>query len=73
MFICEIWLFVWYFPKFCTSDMSKYRSRSVSEGPFDFEITRVDCIFFAENNVRSFCSARAPYIFLGKKWRCFYI
>ena len=24
MFICEIWLFVWYFPQFCTSDMSKY-------------------------------------------------
>ena len=21
---CEIWLFVWYFPQFCTSDMSKY-------------------------------------------------
>ena len=38
MFICEIWLFDWYFPQFCTS-------RSVSEGPFDFEITRVDCIY----------------------------
>ena len=25
MFICEIWLFDWYFPQFCTSDMSKYR------------------------------------------------
>ena len=24
MFICEIWLFVWYFPQFCKSDMSKY-------------------------------------------------
>ena len=24
MFMCEIWLFVWYFPQFCTSDMSKY-------------------------------------------------
>ena len=24
MFICEICLFVWYFPQFCTSDMSKY-------------------------------------------------
>ena len=24
MFICEIWLFVWYFPPFCKSDMSKY-------------------------------------------------
>ena len=25
MFICEIWLFDWYFPQFCTSAMSKYR------------------------------------------------
>ena len=25
MFICEIWLSVWYFPQFCTSVMSKYR------------------------------------------------
>ena len=24
MFICEIWLFDWYFPQFCTTDMSKY-------------------------------------------------
>ena len=24
MFICEIWLFHWYFPQYCTSDMSKY-------------------------------------------------
>ena len=24
MFICEIWLFLWYFPQFCKSDMSKY-------------------------------------------------
>ena len=50
MFICEILLFGWYFSQFCTSDMSiEVRiSRSVSEGPFDFEITRVDCscIFF---------------------------
>ena len=45
MFICEIWLFDWYFPQFCKSDMSKYGYLgSVSEGPFDFKITRVDCI-----------------------------
>ena len=43
MFVCEIWLFDWYFPQFCTSDMSKYGYLEVSEGPFDFEITRVDC------------------------------
>ena len=24
MFLCEIWLFDWYVPQFCTSDMSKY-------------------------------------------------
>ena len=24
MVICEIWLFDWYFPQFCESDMSKY-------------------------------------------------
>ena len=24
MFICEIWLFDWYLPQICTSDMSKY-------------------------------------------------
>ena len=44
MFICEIWLFVWYFPQFCTSDMSKYGYLEVFQSPFDFEITRVDCI-----------------------------
>ena len=25
MFICEIWLFNWYFPQFFKYDMSKYR------------------------------------------------
>ena len=24
MYIFEIWLFDWYFPQFCTFDMSKY-------------------------------------------------
>ena len=24
MFICEIWLFHWYFPQFCKSDLSQY-------------------------------------------------
>ena len=24
MFICEIWLFDWYFSQFCKSDMSMY-------------------------------------------------
>ena len=24
MFICEIWLFDWYFPQLCKSDMLKY-------------------------------------------------
>ena len=44
MFIWEICLFIWYFPQFCTSDMSKYGYLSVSEGPFDFEITKVGCM-----------------------------
>ena len=44
MFICEIWLFNWYFLNsahlICRStDISVIIS--VSEGPFDFEITRV--------------------------------
>ena len=44
MFICEIWLLDGYFPQFCTSDMSKYGYLKVfQKGPFDFEITRVDC------------------------------
>ena len=46
MFICEIWLFDWFFPQFCTSD-EVWISRSVSEGPLDFEITRVDCKIFS--------------------------
>ena len=43
MFVCKIWLFDWYFPQFCKSDMSKYGYLEVSEGLFDFEITRVNC------------------------------
>ena len=31
MFICEIWLFDWYFPQFFTSDMSKYGYLEVSD------------------------------------------
>ena len=42
MFICVIRLFNWYFPQFCESEVQI--SRSVSEGLFEFEITRVDCI-----------------------------
>ena len=32
MFISEIWMFVWYFPQFCTSDMSKYGYLEVFQG-----------------------------------------
>ena len=35
MFICESWLFDWYFPQFCKSDMSKYGYFEVFH-PFDF-------------------------------------
>ena len=38
MFICEIWLFNWHFPQF---HVEVWISRSVSEGPLDFEIIRV--------------------------------
>ena len=31
MFICEIWLFIWYSPQFCKSDMSKYGYLEVSQ------------------------------------------
>ena len=48
MFICEIWLFDWYFPQYCTSDMSKY---GYLEGPFDFEIARVACILKVLGNM----------------------
>ena len=52
MFICEIWLFNCYFPQFCKSDMSKYGYLEVFQGvPFDFEITRVDCIIMALFNI----------------------
>ena len=44
MFICEIWLFVWYFSQFCTSDMSKYGYLEVFQRvPSILMITRVDC------------------------------
>ena len=32
MFICEMWLFDWYFPQFCKSDMSKYGYLEVIQG-----------------------------------------
>ena len=55
MFFCEIWLFDWYFPQFCTSDMSiEVRvSRSVSEVPLNFEILRVDCVILFTQTVLS--------------------
>ena len=38
---------IYFFPTLCKSDMSVEEriSRSISERPLDFEITRVDCIF----------------------------
>ena len=44
MSICEIWLFHWYFPQFCKSDMSKYGYLDVFQSPLEFEITRADCM-----------------------------
>ena len=47
MFICEVWLFDWYFPQLCKSDMSKYGYLKVFQRvPLTSrELTlRVDCI-----------------------------
>ena len=50
--ICEIWLFELCFPQY-TAYVEVRISRSVEEGPFDFEITRADCIFHKQNVIRS--------------------
>ena len=42
MLICEIWLFDWYFPEVCTSDMSKYGYLEVFQRVPS--TSRVDCI-----------------------------
>ena len=42
MFICEIGLFDWYLPQSENLICRCRISRSDSEGPFDFEIARVD-------------------------------
>ena len=44
MFICEIWLFDWYFLNSANLICQTRIFRSVSEGLFNLEITRVDCI-----------------------------
>ena len=41
MFICEIWLFDWYFPQFCTSDMSKYGYLEVIRGSLRLNESRL--------------------------------
>ena len=45
MFVCEIWLFDWSFPQSILQIwyVEVRISGSVSEDPFDFEITIVDC------------------------------
>ena len=53
IFICEMWSFdLIFFPQFCKSDMSRYRSQSIPVSPLDFEIMRVNC--------KSYCTE--PYI-----------
>ena len=48
MFICEILVVRLVFSSILHTWYVEVRiSRSVSAGPFDFEITRVDCIFFS--------------------------
>ena len=65
MLICKIWLFDWYFPQFCKSDIEVRISRSVSEGPFDFEITRVDCIApLLKEEIETCLNGKAGDVFL---------
>ena len=45
IYICYMWLFELFLPQFCKSDMVRI-SQSISESPFEFEITRADCINF---------------------------
>ena len=50
--ICKIWLFKVFFPQNYKSDMSKYGYLELFfEGPFEFEITRVDCILRSEGTL----------------------
>ena len=46
IFICEMWLFDLFFSSILQIWYVEIRiSRSISESPLDFEITKVDCIF----------------------------
>ena len=50
MFICEIWLFDWYSPQFCTSDMSKYGYLEVFRGSLRLRDNENRLILFFLNN-----------------------
>ena len=48
LFNCEMWLFNLIFPQFCKSE-----TRTISESPLHFEITRIECTSFS--NLHMFC------------------
>ena len=56
MFICECWLFDWYFPQFCKFDMSKCGYLEVFQRVSStWEITRVNFISFFFSFLDSLC------------------
>ena len=70
MFLCEMWLLDCFF-FFLNSAHLICRSTDISKcfrGPFDFEITRVDCTlkFFVEKVREAFADAKASHSFPTK-------
>ena len=52
MFICEIWLFVWYFPQFYKSDMSKYGSLRLRDNNSRLYLDHLEAINTPIGNIR---------------------
>ena len=58
MFIYEIWLFDWYFPQLCKSDMSKYETLEVYKSSRKRESTvyyihaTIKLFFFSEMTLK---------------------
>ena len=60
MFMYEIWLFDWYFPPFCKSDMSKYRYLEVFQRVPSILRYRESTVFHTENNIPYFSMCSFP-------------
>ena len=54
MFVCEIWLFDWYFPQFCTSDMSKYGYLEEYRGSFRLRDNE-SRLYMLQRNIQNLC------------------